>query len=159
MSSLGKFPGYLGRECHPEPGATLERPRQHAAKMSGSGRCGRRRSLAACVPPAAPLGVLAGRSGRFHHSIEMQSASATPLCRRQLDGDYLPRFRGSQEKKRKCPSACGVDADAFARVSGHVQSILPRCYRHSCHPVTLCLLLGRVMVRNGLSSVLVLSGS
>lgn len=25
VSSLGKFPGYLGRECHPEPGKTLER--------------------------------------------------------------------------------------------------------------------------------------
>lgn len=63
VSSLGKFPGYLGRECHPEPGKILER----------LATCGEDGSWV-CASARPALGVPAGHSGRFHHSIVMQSA-------------------------------------------------------------------------------------
>lgn len=87
MSSLGKFPGYLGRECHPEPGKTLER----LATCGEDGSLGLRLAL----------GVPAGTLGPFssQHSYAVSAGAFRRRC--QLNGDYLPRFRGSNKKERK----------------------------------------------------------
>ena len=99
----GEIPRILGQRV---PSGTRRDPRAPLASRGEDEWW--QRAGASRRAPLPPLGVPAGRSGRLHHSIVMQSASAPSSCRRQLNGDYLPRFRGSQEKKEKyaCLPAC-----------------------------------------------------
>lgn len=80
----------------------------------------------------------------------MQSASVPSPCRRQLNGDYLPRFRGSQTREKntparpRCMCVCvrsGVLATCSARVYRRVRRQAPLGALRLLQPGGFCLLL------------------